>query len=432
MPSSQLFIPPKIKVGYQDRADTYTKRLAYVIYYDMKGVLRKETSWRGWIDKGVPEGTKRGRYNDKGVWGVYDLEVRDALPIHDFDNVPMEGFVLNKKAGGYSTGWNHRQTYCRVYDPRGFEFEIAIDNLLFILQECTSSKGKGLEGEFVYAWEGKNLVLLPAHCEEYTNSVKFTGLKKQTVKAKELILGATYETKAQESLIYLGKFDWYTINQLKISPEERRNGRYDYKSETTLSKPYFFMNGDKLVVLTALTSLANCKEETPVSNYAELMQEFSKNKNLSKPIGIELVKLPEINFKEETHDETKGNYSNYFNEDLFLKKEDKIIKYSFSKQFKNEWTPATEVGKSSTHKSIFLGYHLIPSKIIKFENDKIILKDVGYDSDYHFYKNKGMLNYGSKENLMFTKEEIMNGQFQNLIVKLEDGREINFNEFYKN
>lgn len=428
MPSTQLFIPQKIKVGYQERADTYTKRLAYVIYYDTKGVLRKEASWRGWIDKGKDGNT----YNrEKGIFEINPDLVRGPLPTHDYDNVPMEGFVLNKKAGGYSSGWNHRQTYCRVYDPRGFEFEIKIENLLFILQECTSSKGKGLEGEFVYAMDGKDLVLLPAHCEEYTNSVKFTGLKKQSVKAKDLIPGAIYESKLQKDFIYLGRFDWYPINQLKIDPEERRDGRYDYKSETTLSKPYFFMNDTKLEVLTSLTSLANCKEETPVSNYAELIQEFSKNKNLSRPVEIGLVKLLDIDFKEETHDETKNNHSNYFNENLFLKKEDKIIKYSFAKQFKGEWIPATEVGKSSTYKSTFLGYYLIPSKIIKFENDKIILKEVGYNSDYHFYKNKGVFGYGSKENLMFTKEEIMNGQFQNLLVKLEDGREMNFDNYYK-
>ena len=40
----QLMIPDRIKVGYQKRDDTYTKRLAYVIYYDHKGVLRKEKS----------------------------------------------------------------------------------------------------------------------------------------------------------------------------------------------------------------------------------------------------------------------------------------------------------------------------------------------------------------------------------------------------
>ena len=37
----QLFIPNKIKVGYQKREDTYTKKLAYVVYFDAKGVSKE-------------------------------------------------------------------------------------------------------------------------------------------------------------------------------------------------------------------------------------------------------------------------------------------------------------------------------------------------------------------------------------------------------
>ena len=50
---NQLFIPGKIKVGYQNRDGTYTGKLAYVIYYDSKGKLRKEKSWTTWCD--LPE-----------------------------------------------------------------------------------------------------------------------------------------------------------------------------------------------------------------------------------------------------------------------------------------------------------------------------------------------------------------------------------------
>ena len=114
---SNIFIPKRINVGYQNRLDTYTGKLAYVIYYDEKGVLRKETSWNGWRDKDIPN--------------------------TEFDNVPTEGFVFNKKVGDYSSGWDHRQAYCRVYDPRGFEFEITIENLLYILENCSCIKGKG-------------------------------------------------------------------------------------------------------------------------------------------------------------------------------------------------------------------------------------------------------------------------------------------------
>ena len=45
------FIPKKIKVGFQERKDTYSGKLAYVIYYDEKNNLRKEQSWNSWRDK---------------------------------------------------------------------------------------------------------------------------------------------------------------------------------------------------------------------------------------------------------------------------------------------------------------------------------------------------------------------------------------------
>jgi hypothetical protein len=123
-----IFIPEKINVGFQNRSDTYTKKLAYIIYFDQKGVLRKETSWNGWRDKSI----------DNII----------------YDNIPTSGFVLNKKVGDYVSDWNHRQAYVRVYDPRDFEFEITIENLLYILENASSIKGKGLEGEFTYGWDG--------------------------------------------------------------------------------------------------------------------------------------------------------------------------------------------------------------------------------------------------------------------------------------
>lgn len=39
-----MFIPKKIKVGYQNRQDTYTGQLAYIIYYDKSNKVRKEAS----------------------------------------------------------------------------------------------------------------------------------------------------------------------------------------------------------------------------------------------------------------------------------------------------------------------------------------------------------------------------------------------------
>ena len=48
MSTKQLFIPKKLKIGFKDRQDTYTGKLAFLIYYDQKGKLRKEKSWQSW------------------------------------------------------------------------------------------------------------------------------------------------------------------------------------------------------------------------------------------------------------------------------------------------------------------------------------------------------------------------------------------------
>ena len=178
---TNIFIPTKINVGFQKRKDTYTSKLAYVIYFDEKGKLRKEASWQGWRDEGIPN------------------EI--------YDNEPMEGFVLNKKVGGDRYGWNPRQTYTRVYDPRGFEFEITIPNLLWILENCNCIKGKGLEGEFVYGWDGKELVLVPVESSDYKEiQEKNKVIHNNTfIKARDLIIGATYEDLNGNQYVYMGK-----------------------------------------------------------------------------------------------------------------------------------------------------------------------------------------------------------------------------------
>lgn len=200
--NSSIFVPKTINVGYQNRSGTYTGKLAYVIYYDEKGKLRKETSWNSWRDKDIPN--------------------------NEYDNIPTEGFVLNKKAGDYSTGWDHRHAYCRVYDPRGFEFEITIENLLYILENANCIKGKGLEGEFIYGWDGKDLVLMPVESPDYKQISEFNKIihNNETIKAKDLIIGATYLTKDNENWIYMGKFE-----------------AFDYWGGTNKGKHFWFWRG---------------------------------------------------------------------------------------------------------------------------------------------------------------------------------------------
>jgi hypothetical protein len=207
---TNIFIPNKINVGYQERSGTYTGKLAYVIYWDAKGKLRKETSWNSWRNKEIDN--------------------------TEFENVPTEGFVLNKKVGGGNDGWNSRNTYARVYDPRGFEFEISIENLLYLLENTSCIKGKGIEGELVYGWDGKELVLIPVESVDYKEISSYsTNLKdKPNLKGKDLTIGGTYLSKGNEEVVYMGRFDYadyadsyYVEKGDKIS---KKNKKYFFMS----------------------------------------------------------------------------------------------------------------------------------------------------------------------------------------------------------
>ena len=261
MKSQQLYIPDRIKVGYKHRQDCYNDILGYVIYFDKKGVLRKQTSWEGWRDK--------------------------TMDPNEYDNIPTDGFVLNKDVGGArrSYGWNVRIEKVRVFDPRGFEIEIDIANLLFILRECDCSRGKGLEGKFVYAWDGTELVLLPAGCEDAKNSAKFTTLQGQQVKAKELIRGATYLTKRQETRIYLGRFDYY----FAVDEDLAR------KKSTGVEKRHVFWDGERLLHAKDVKAIAAVQSEVVVPNYADLVEQYNRSDHGSKVARLFLEEQPSEN-----------------------------------------------------------------------------------------------------------------------------------------
>lgn len=253
----RLYIPEKLKVGFQKRSDTYTGNLAYVIYFDLKGVLRKEKSWQTWRSKEIEP--------------------------QDFDNVPTEGFVLNKKVGGYKSHWNFRDAHVRVYDPRGFEFEISVPNLLFVLTQCDCYRGKGLEGKFVYAWQGTELVLLPERSEEFQSSKKYTSLQVKQVKAKELVPGASYLTKKQELLTFIGKFDYFDVIQ----------DDYYGKPKLPDSKKFVFWDGKQLTFLKDVKSIAATAEAESTPDLAELTQKYYLGPHGSRIAELFTKEIPE-------------------------------------------------------------------------------------------------------------------------------------------
>jgi len=241
-----LLIPKQLHAGFQEREDTYSGKLAFIIFTDHKGKKRKEYSWSHWIN--------------------------DAIPVDDFENEPTTGFVLNRNGGGAreSYGWNPRNEFIRVFHPRGFEFEISLANLLFILEHGDSIKGKGLTGKFVLAWDRTQMILLPTNTDEYKKSAKFTALQTKKVTRKDMVEGGTYVHKNTNHLVYLGPH--------KVRPNiELRTitSADDFTCERKRKHVFWDMTDEKFIFETGYTRLGNVLSTESHPDYADLYTKFT-------------------------------------------------------------------------------------------------------------------------------------------------------------
>ena len=353
--NSQLFIPDKIKVGFQKRTDCYTKQLGYIIYYDQKGVLRKEKSWDGWRDKKIE-------------------------PV-DCDNAPHSGFVLNKDVKRTTEWFGSGRNMIRVWDSRGFEFEITTGNLLFILMTTDCSR-RGLVGDFVYAWWGTEPILLPVGCEEYQNCVKYTGLQSCKIGAKDMVAGCFYETKKQEQLYYLGKLPWFTTK---------------WRSEIrTEKKEHVFLNSENKLEILKLDKLARKITTEPDSNLGASMDIYSKSIH-SKVVGGAL-KRQKLDFSRAKH-----NYYGYSRE-YWMRDADIFKRYVISETRTSYGAPEKPDAEKVYHRSYIGGYSLVDSEL------KLVDKPVR-----KYY-------YASDNNdPEFTQAQLNEMEFGEFVVTLENG-----------
>lgn len=253
--TAKLFIPEKIKVGFQKRTDTYTGQLAYIIYYDEKGVLKKEASWQGWRDKSIP-----------------DVEIL---------NTPQNGFIFNKNIQRNAYHFGSGRSMMRVYDPRNFEFEIDMDNLSCILMNTDVSKSE-INENCVFGWSGKDLVLIPVNSQEYKEATEYTALQKTGISTKELVKGFSYKKKKEDGIcIYMGYIEYFDSS---YEPYETRNpygGSYtNYRKimKNKGKKHIFYVNGKYNEEFSPLTisTLSGCISDEVDQNYADLFIRLEK------------------------------------------------------------------------------------------------------------------------------------------------------------
>lgn len=374
MNKTNIFIPEKCKVGFNTRKDTFTGKLGYVIYYKDKE-WKQEKSWESWrqVDETeITEELKQKCLNEYNAtycrWGNQPIDSYDNISPHyklkvsnesvspiEFDNTPMEGFVLNKKVGGHSSGWNHRQAKARVYHPLGFEFEISFENVLYLLEHTNFIVGKGIEGKCILGWEGKNIVLIPENSSDYQEMMKFTSNQsKKSIKLKDLKVGHKYLTKQNEEWIYLGQYNEYgycnlgndeKYTTLQFVPKVRNKVHLFYD----VNRKY-----GHYIEKTTCTTIIQELEEVDITSYLE---EVSK---MSKYVGVvELI----------PYEVDKSEYTNYYPNRYYYKKQNRYIRIDNVHQ-------STRYGKPNDdnclHQSQFDNLDKLYKFKIKLQNGNII------------------------------------------------------------
>ena len=304
--TTNLYIPKTIKVGFQEREDTFTGKLAYVIYTDDAGKLRKEKSWTSWRSKKIE-------------------------PL-DFDNVPTDGFMINRDVQRYNWSWfSSNRSYIRVHDPRGFEFEISPENLIGILMSGDCLK-RVLDGKFVYSWSGTDLVLLPESSENYADSVKFTENKIKKVASKDLKPGFIYRTKTMEEVVFVGR----------LPKEEDAYRRYYWstvdKVETSNNKYWQPDVNYNLTTSTNVAHIAECISDSHHPDFANIYDIFDKNSNFNKKRNVTHLEFSPIKNPEngivveynEWHKKFIKSYSvSFYAKDIRPDYSDQYLKYQF-------------------------------------------------------------------------------------------------------
>ena len=351
---SNLYIPSKIHVGFQNREDTYTGKLAYVVYEDEKGVLRKKDSWDGWRDKNI------------------DVQV--------FDNKPAK-FVFNKGVQRYGYFGSGRSVM-RVYDARDFEFEISIDNLVGILMHSDISKRDIVE-ECVFAWSGKDLVLLPVNSEEYQNSLEYTKKQALKISTKDLQVGFIYEKKkSDEQLMYIGYYDFFDFGY----------GIHSYSGK----KHIFYDITHNRFVTPGVNTLAQSISSETSKDYAEVLEMFQesiysseiknvlvKNKKMKSEINtyrylykIEDNCLKKIQYFINSNSKIEQNV--YYNEGLFKKENKKMICNIFHFESSQLIKIYDQAGIQYKIKKGHFNYYSIEIDSLSFKEFEDKLKAIGF------------------------------------------------------
>lgn len=261
-------VPKKLKVGFNEQKSTTNGLIAYVIYYDTQtGKLRKEKSFEQWRSNEI-----------------------DTI---DLDNTPMSGFIFSSSIirGGHYR-FDNKVERVRVYDPRGFDVEITLQNLMYIIEYYNINQTEIL-GKLAYVWYETELVLLPVTSEIYKDSLETTNKFSSKFSLRDLVVGRIYEVKvaSNSSEVYLKAY----IGSFKTNSVLSKSGFSEFATHSkSIGKKHIFVDVDSgeysIVNPKNVVGIAGEKDNCFINDHITSFENSIYNREFEKNLYLLKIK----------------------------------------------------------------------------------------------------------------------------------------------
>lgn len=400
-----IVVPKRIYINYQKRKEHDDNvKLGFATYADQedKPFEKRKSTIDSWADRERYEYVRHADGRSKRI------EKEPEFPAEFIDNKPRIGFKIPRHVRRW--GWNGGNVLWRVEDPRGFELEIASENMGQMLMHCTIVEGE-IQGECVWGWNktgGSKVVLLPVNSEPYQEALNDTILHNSTVSMKDVNIGDRIVLKNGAEGVFYGKHWFLTINYMKgttyagwgrPSPgpypltEDGLATTYGYDGQEAVPNNKHFLkldSGDWYVQSGFKVALIKEKIDTPLEKkqaWDEIDQSLMNGKHITESFDMtNVIGMGEIAMIMNKHERGKFNLvpatmsevkeraetSRYSTIVVFNHEGKKFIDYVSRYNFKN--------GSSSHGSRLFYSQFLKDGKIIS-----------GYQKNYPYLKSEGEL-----------------------------------------
>lgn len=378
---TDLYIPKILKIGFQERKDTFTGKLAFVSYVNQKGMIFYQGPWEKWRDK--------------------------KIEIMEIENLPRNGYIFNKDLVRDNYHFSSGRSIMRVFDTRGFEFEITIENLTGILSHSDISKSEVAQ-ECIFAWSGQRLILLPTNSKEYLESLEYTEKQHKSVSKEDLKIGCTYLSKNQKKpLIFIGQEKWF--DEIYYF-DDFINSKFPRKAKG--KKFVFAIEKDGKYIYTTINpeTIAECIDETVHEDFSDIKIVFEKSLNGQPGVGFAL------------DGEYEFGYNSIKKKTLYKQIENNIIMSVSSYDYNSYYDQGRKEFKSLSHKgdsnikTLIYAYYIFDGKN---------LERIGYEKhrdyfDAELFKDKKILkieeisNYLNKEGFKAIKLKSLDGTLHDI------------------